>query len=159
MNIFLLDLDQKKCAQYHNDKHVNKMLTESTQILSTCLQYYGFEAPYRKTHVNHPCCKWVRQSLLNYQWLWKLTDELGKEYTYRYGKQHKTQDILTWLFLNKPKIKKGELTEFVQAMPDYCKRSDPVMAYRAYYCEEKQRMLTWKKRNVPTWVKEMTNGI
>lgn len=28
MNIFILDWDVKKCAQYHNDKHVVKMVLE-----------------------------------------------------------------------------------------------------------------------------------
>lgn len=29
MNIFILDWDVKKCAQYHNDKHVVKMILET----------------------------------------------------------------------------------------------------------------------------------
>jgi hypothetical protein len=28
MNIFVLDWDVKKCAEYHNDKHVVKMILE-----------------------------------------------------------------------------------------------------------------------------------
>jgi hypothetical protein len=33
MNIFYLHPDPKICAQYHVDKHVNKMILESTQML------------------------------------------------------------------------------------------------------------------------------
>jgi len=36
MNIFVLDTDTKKCAQYHNDKHVIKM------ILETFTKFYIF---------------------------------------------------------------------------------------------------------------------
>jgi hypothetical protein len=35
MNIFLLDLDPKKCAEAHGDKHVVKMLLEACQLLYT----------------------------------------------------------------------------------------------------------------------------
>ena len=33
MNIFFLDYDVKKCAQYHVDKHVVKMILETAQLL------------------------------------------------------------------------------------------------------------------------------
>lgn len=36
MNIFVLDTDTKKCALYHNDKHVIKM------ILETFTKFYIF---------------------------------------------------------------------------------------------------------------------
>lgn len=35
MNIFALDLDTKKCAQYHNNRHCVKMILELNQILCT----------------------------------------------------------------------------------------------------------------------------
>jgi hypothetical protein len=35
MNLFVLDLDPKKAAQYHADKHVVKMLLEACQLLYT----------------------------------------------------------------------------------------------------------------------------
>ena len=35
MNIFYLDRDEQKAAQYHCDKHVVKMILESAQLLST----------------------------------------------------------------------------------------------------------------------------
>lgn len=35
MNIFYLDRDVSKCAEYHNDKHVVKMIIEYAQLLST----------------------------------------------------------------------------------------------------------------------------
>ena len=36
MNIFVLDTNPKKCAEYHNDKHVVKM------ILETFVKFYIF---------------------------------------------------------------------------------------------------------------------
>ena len=35
MNIFILDEDIDKCAEYHVDKHVVKMILESAQLLCT----------------------------------------------------------------------------------------------------------------------------
>lgn len=35
MNLFYLDEDLDKCAEYHVDKHVNKMILEAAQLLCT----------------------------------------------------------------------------------------------------------------------------
>ena len=35
MNIFYLDEDVQKCAEYHVDRHVVKMILEYAQLLST----------------------------------------------------------------------------------------------------------------------------
>jgi hypothetical protein len=103
MNIFVLDWDVKKCATYHNDKHVVKMILETAQLLCGVHWSIGSEAPYKLSHKNHPCSVWVRQDLNNYLWLCELGLELCKEYSYRYGKRHKTQEIIEWCICNKPK--------------------------------------------------------
>ena len=48
-------------------------------------------------------------------------------------------------------IPDGELTAFPQCMPDDCKRSDPIEAYRAYYIQEKKYFAKWTKREIPAW--------
>ncbi|MBM7624459.1 pyrimidine dimer DNA glycosylase/endonuclease V [Sporohalobacter salinus] len=151
MNIFILDKNIKKCAQYHANKHVIKMILESAQLLCSAHWMTGSEAPYRLTHKNHPCSKWVRESIENYRWLVKLGLALCKEYTYRYGKTHKTEEKLEWLRDNEPDLPNKEMTDFVLAMPDKYKCQDPVQAYRAYYRREKKEMAAWKNRPVPDW--------
>lgn len=37
MNIFVLDTNLEKCALYHCDKHVIKMILESAQMICTVL--------------------------------------------------------------------------------------------------------------------------
>jgi hypothetical protein len=37
-------------------------------------------------------------------------------------------------------------------MPDQYRNPDPVKAYRDYYINEKSNILTWTKRQPPTWV-------
>ena len=101
MNIFFLHKDPKKCAIMHVNKHVVKMILESTQMLCSvhhvCKQIdpnYSYTPPYKLAHKNHPCSIWVRESLSNYLWLIELAKELSKEYTYRYGKSHKCESYI-----------------------------------------------------------------
>ena len=63
MNIFILDKNIKKCASYHCDKHVAKMILESAQMLSTAVRLAGDDIGYKVTHQNHPCMVWTRNSL------------------------------------------------------------------------------------------------
>ena len=50
-------------------------------------------------------------------------------------------------------IEHDDFTPPPQCMPDYCKGSDTVEAYRTYYVVEKSDFATWKKRNKPEWFK------
>jgi len=63
MNIFFLDFDTEKCAKYHCDKHVVKMILETAQLLCGTHWVIGSEAPYKLSHKNHPCAIWTRESL------------------------------------------------------------------------------------------------
>jgi hypothetical protein len=154
MNIFILDRDVRKCAEYHNDKHVVKMILESAQLL--CGVHHMVESnvnevPYRLSHKNHPCSIWVRQNISNYLWLCELGLELCKEYTYRYGKRHKSQDVIEWCIENRPNIPEEDFTEPPKAMPEQYKVDDVVQSYRNYYLGEKKSFCNWKKRSVPSW--------
>ena len=155
MNIFVLDTNPKLCAQYHCDKHVVKMILESAQMLSTANRGVGLDEGYKATHVNHPCNKWLRESLANWYWLRDLTYELHTEWKYRYGhpesKTHKSFDVVCNLSV--PNLPDIEMTDFALAMPDEYKTNDPVESYRNYYMGEKRNISTWKKRTQPEWFK------
>ena len=153
MNIFLLDTDTKKCAQYHCDKHSTKMCVEYAQILCGVHWVQGGEAPYKLSHRNHPCSIWARESLSNYLYLCELGLELCKEYTYRYGKRHKSQEVIEWCLINKPNIADKEFTEPARAMPDEYKSNCVVESYRNYYMGEKTKIAVWKNRETPEWFK------
>jgi len=155
MNIFFLSLNPTEAARLHCDKHVVKMILETAQLLYTAHWVYESPLPegaYRKTHPNHPSARWVRESLVNYRWLCSLGIALCEEYTYRYGKVHKTEHHLRWLTANTP-------TNLVDvgwtlprlAMPDEYKDKDPVVAYRRYYMGAKVRLLSYTKRPTPTF--------
>jgi hypothetical protein len=159
MNIFILHIDPKKNVVMYIDKHVVKMITEHNQMLCSvhhvCKQEnpeYSYIPRYKLCHKNHPCSKWVRESLSNYKYLIELNKELCKEYTYRYGKIHKGQEVTEELEKNLPDIPDIGLTPFAMAMPETYKEKDPVEAYRSYYIFEKHHLFAWKKREEPEFI-------
>ncbi len=159
MNIFVLHKSPRVSAQYHCDKHVVKMILETAQLLYSAIWVTDPsqipEHAYKLSHKNHPCAIWVRQSLQNYRWTCTLGLWLCKEYTFRYGKIHKTQFHIEWLSNNPPCIPEHGLTRFALAMPDVYKQEDSVSAYRDFYRESKhkeRRIVSYKKRPWPKFL-------
>lgn len=154
MNIFILSRYPVIAAQTQCDKHVVKMVLESAQLL--CSPYDPGTAPYRRTHYNHRCSVWTRTSQANYAWLIRHAKALASEYTMRYGKRHKSTDIILWCEDNQHRLEflKQGMTPFAQAMPDEYRREDAVEAYRAYYLGQKYTFAKWEKgREAPDWWK------
>ena len=180
MNIFILHDDPVKAAQDQCDKHVVKRVTEYGQMLSTAHRVLDGELYtdktkngrnikrwrlkqkarqndlYKASHVNHPSNIWTRENEENYRWLFKHFQATAKEYEKRYGRVHATYDKLGgYLWFAPHNINRfGRLTKFAQAMPEYCKREDPVEAYRFYYIKEKVDFAKWKNTETPIWFKE-----
>lgn len=161
MNIFYLNENPKACAELHVDKHVVKMCLEYAQILSTVHHVLDGKNVhnilkskiYKPTHKNHPCVKWAAKSSANYQWLYELYVELGKEYTYRYDREHKSLTLKSYLKRLPKNIEIGEFTEPPKCMPDHCKVDESVTeSYQKYYLIEKTKLLSWKRRTVPYFV-------
>lgn len=172
MNIFVLSHNITKAAEYHNNKHVVKMPTEYTQMLSW--SYYDVKGnivdpnnrldwdsfPYQSglykftlSKYNHPCTIWTRSSISNWDYLLLLGMAVCREYTDRYLKEHKCQKILEWMMKNPashlPKIPR---TPFCLDMDESCKQDNPVKAYRLYYMLSKNHIAEWgtKYQKVPT---------
>lgn len=161
MNIFFLDENPTLSAQYHVNKHVVKMILETAQLLCGVHHVTAHDSthvPYKLSHKNHPCSIWCRESLSNYLYLCELGLELSKEYTYRYGKRHKSQDVIEWCLINKPNIPDIEFTDPAKAMPDEFKVDSVVESYRNYYMGAKFSLAAWKNREKPFWFekKELT---
>lgn len=177
MNIFILDVDFAKAARYHCDKHVVKMILESAQLLCTAHRIldgleYKEKSPagrmlkrwrlfderdslfYKATHVNHPCALWVRESRMNYVWVYSLLKELCKEYTFRYGKVHKAEreGLVDRLGSFPTALTNHKLTTPPLAMPDEYKTDSVVESYRNYYKKGKANLLQYTKREKPSWL-------
>jgi hypothetical protein len=152
MNIFVLDLNPIKAAEYHCDKHICKLLLESCQMMSTVCRSNGHDVGYKATHKNHPATLWCGESRSNWLWLKHLAEGLNEQYKQRFNKtvNHKSFDVIQQLPV--PNIIDKGVTAFAQAMPECYKNIDPVVAYRSYYKNEKKTFATWKKiNNTPEW--------
>ena len=159
MNIFILDKDVKKCAQYHCDKHVVKMILETAQLLCGVHHVTAQvtdQVPYKLSHKNHPCAIWTRESLSNYLYLCELGLALCDEYTHRYGKRHKSLQVILWCINNRPNIPDKEFTEPAKAMPEEYKVKSVVDSYRNYYRGAKSGFTTWNNRDIPKWFSPMS---
>ncbi len=153
MNIFYLDHDIELNVQYHCDKHVVKMILESAQLLSSVhhMTGSGNESMYRLTHKNHPDAVWARSSIENYAYLISLAILLGEEYTFRYGKVHKSIGVIERL--PSPNLPDTPFVAPPKCVHDDFKGIDDVVeAYRAYYKRDKAAILAWTKRPIPPWI-------
>jgi len=159
MNIFYLDSDPIVAAQFLANSHCVKMILETAQLLSTAHHVLdGENAPeglYKSTHKNHPSAVWARSSDANYEWLYLHYLALLDEYTFRYGKHHKSgelQDILAALPRN------IVVAEFVQPPPamdaSYIVSDSSVLNYRNYYKYGKSHLHKYTKREIPFFLKD-----
>lgn len=179
MNLFVLDKDPVKAAQLQCDKHIVKMAVESAQMLSTAHRmldgelietrtksgrkgrHYQLDDSrenllYKAVHYGHPCTVWTMKSNNNYMWHWVHYKALCEEYTYRYGKVHKTDDLLTDILHQLPRnIAVGYLSPIPLAMgaaPECIDYNDPVGSYRKFYQTKQKRFkMAWTKREIPDW--------
>jgi hypothetical protein len=180
MNLFYLDHDLDKCAEYHIDKHVTKMVLEAAQLLTTTIwvdKYLGFiprkltseelgvinevkrEQPtienrtftrYLPTHCNHPSAIWVRSSLEHYYWTANYANALADEGVYRGYKRHASCDEVNRMPEPVNLPDKGWSTPTL-AMPDELKSDDAVASYRMFYMLDKAPFASWKRRGKPDW--------
>lgn len=170
MNLFILDNDLDRSAEFHVNSHVVKIILEAAQLL--CAAHWVSEtigfAPRKLTsseldlcrsavtdefygfsHPNHPCAIWVRSSLDNFEWTHCYAHALDSEKIYRYGTSHKSIEVINRIPI--PQFSRVGLTPFAQAMPEQYKNEDAVTAYRNYYNGEKQHLFDWKYRERPYW--------
>ena len=172
MNIFILDNSPIVAARYLGDDHLNKMILESCQMFANCFtkeQLAGAPftqkgKPWRRSHYNHPCSKWVRQSTRNSIWMILYVKELFNERKYRFPKreEHDCRKFFEWVMIAIGHIEFPEQaqTPFAVAIPDgaLCRRMlyfndmDAVRQYRGYYAKDKVKMHHWTKRDKPSFI-------
>ena len=159
MNIFFLDKTPEKSAEYLCDKHVPKMLLESCQMLSTAIQSYTgrIDELYKPAYPNHPMTKWVSEHSKNFDWTLLLGCKISDEYKFRFGKYHKSENIIETLCFAVEDNSftgygmKGNMTTPPQCMPDQYRNKNYVTAYRNYYKGEKTFAKWEKGRSQPEW--------
>lgn len=180
MNIFALSKCPVESAQQMLDKHVVKMPTETCQMLHTNQLYFIYKGIYgvepslkelkqfhkntnsnlmKPAMLNHPSTIWARQSLHNTKWLYEHGLALCKEYTYRYGKIHGSENRILDLNINLQDAFSGKASPVFIAMDDSYRIENTfnddwefvIQSYRHYYLEGKWRFAEWKKERMPEW--------
>ena len=172
MNIFFLSGKTSRCARWHCDKHVVKMILEYCQMLYTAHHVHGSsanvhaEAPvcestgkrgFQKHAANHPSTLWVCESLAHYMWLVQLGLDLCREYNHRFSPKgrHKCHAHLLWLKKNVPAnmvFKRYWLRDPPPAMPDeYKVPGSSLESYWNYYNGSKRErgLLKYTNRHIP----------
>lgn len=144
MNIFVLSHDPLEAAEMHCDIHVNKMLSETAQMICTAIWPFlvtdfelsgwkskskGLKKVVRElykertglflpSHSNHPCTRWCAKSRSNLTWLYQLGCGLEKEWRHRKGDitaKHRSAKVLHEAYKYSHFIKDIGLTPFAQA--------------------------------------------
>ncbi len=168
MNIFVLDSDPFKAADYHCDQHVVKMILESAQLLST--EAYRAEAwdsgMYLPTHTKHPCTVWLAYNPSAITWLHRMVVHLSNEYIRRFGKVHKSSEVAYNAFdalykhYSMDELALTRPVKFALAMPEQFKTDDPVQSYRAYYQHkydswklDTRKAMRYTNTEPPEWLK------
>jgi hypothetical protein len=168
-------MNQIKCARWHCDKHVVKMILETTQLLYTAHWYVAISKgtlPTFKTapthsreprmhgylpvnNPSHPSALWARQSAEHYEWLSIFGLALCNEYRHRFSnKKHSCENHLRWLYQNLPPgLERNGFRDPPLAMPDEYKVSkNAVVSYRTYYKKGKTAILKYSGRHRPHWL-------
>lgn len=95
MNIFVPYSKAGKNAKALDSLRLSKMLMETAQLLCSTLHYYNVpDVKYAKTHVNHPCAVWARESRANFRYLVHLGFAIEKERLYRGMNPHKSFEVI-----------------------------------------------------------------
>lgn len=176
MNIFITDNDPQACARNLDDVRLNKMILETAQMLCTvAYEHLPHDViPYKSTHVNHPCTKWVRSSTDALVWTVQHFNALYSEKLYRTGKPHlsysKLQPMLSQLArtlaiaydkqLDGPPnpVYAGDYPVHTACKLDVIKSYRSTMAHKWTDDIAKGRAPTWRGRDIPEWATRVYNG-
>ena len=133
MNIFVLDKNPFKAAEYHYDKHVVKMILETAQILETVRSLWDIPCTLKPTRMHHPCVKWA-QHPVHFAWLSHLGLGLLDEYEKRYNRVHKYASLIEDNSCLMGTVDRFYPKNWVYCMPDKYKIDGYIVeSYRNYY--------------------------
>lgn len=161
MNIFLLEqdkngnIDWRKSAESLDNMRIVKMILESMQMLSTVYQQYQkVDGLYRPTHINHPCTKWVGESLENFSLTIEHAIYMNETFKKRFDKSHRSIELLKLFdkrnyrhfFSNK------KFTIPPLAMPDEFRGDNVVESYQNYFVSKD--LIKYNREDIPKWFLE-----
>jgi hypothetical protein len=123
-------------------------------MLSTALRERGASDSklYRASHRHHPCTLWAGESRANAEWLILHARAIGDQWRLRYGRErlHASEPVIDRAESLLGLLPAGSMTPYAQAMPPEYRRTDAVIAYRAYYRGVKGEIAAWRL-GTPDW--------
>jgi hypothetical protein len=170
MNLFVTDYNPTLAAQHLDDIRLNKMITESCQMIVIALAQNGLPStlmpltklgkPYKVTgHLNHPVTKWTSRSQTNFLWHATYLGSMLQEYHHRTGKNRAGIDIYD-LAINHYKLLPTHPEDIIQITHANCSYysdnniQDIVYCYRLTmgdkWAKDKIKV-KWTKREPPKW--------
>jgi len=159
MNIFVTNEDPSVAAQELDDLRTVKMIVETYQMLSAAVLRHGMNpdcmpltkkgTPMKAGHPHHPCTKWAGDSRDNFNWLCEYGISLCSEYTRRFSKVHRGDEVIDCLQQMAYIIPAGEMTPFKQCMPDEFKHADVTIAYHQFLMSKPRHR--WVRASPPVW--------
>lgn len=156
MQILVLSYDICQNAAFHPDAHVIKLCIEAAQIASAVHWLNGDVAPYRLTHRHHPLVQWA-QTTGNYDYVVRYGLALAREYAYRFGRVHLSEEKLLWLDANRPVLSDEPWSPLFCANHEY--DGDVASSYRSYLIARKSHVFRWTRRTMPVWARQNTRRV
>lgn len=150
MNLHLLDSDPAKIPRLLDNKRIGKMLMETNQMLSLAVKHYMRASDSMDefmcgesmltsgwSHYNHPVSIWVRQTSGNFHFALTYAYALGREFLFRFNKEHASSLRTSYIYQLKDWIPEGEVTPFQNSARHESRGLDftmfePIEAYRRY---------------------------
>ena len=164
MNIFMTSECPVQSAYDHCYVHCVKQILESQQMLSTAHRVLDGDewadkvGLYKKTHFNHPCSVFVRESEESYNWLLLHAIALHEYYEEKTGKIHASKRLLPHLEHLPKNTPNGVFNPRIAAPEEFQSMSVthgiPV-AYREYL---KSKFAEWQSREKPIKVEWPINN-
>ena len=98
MNIHVSSPIPYSCAERLDNVRLNKMITETAQMLSMWCHYHehysSVEYDLGATHLRHPCFLWLLSDQRHYDWTVRYFTALCQEWEARRGKVHKGATLI-----------------------------------------------------------------
>lgn len=161
MNVFATSSCPVESALALDDLRLNKMITESVQILCTAKHLCGRGESWmmRPTHVNHPCVRWACDEA-NYSWLHAHAVKMSTLYAAVADRVHKSAQMLPALSIG---AKSGAPSAFMNCARNLSLGLDftglPIHeAYRRYLAARwaaAARPPRWTYGSKPRWLDQM----
>lgn len=148
MNVFILDKDMQKSAEYLDDAHLISQINEVCQILMANYNY-GIFRNKKIRHLNHPVTIFYNEVKTEIE-LVSYLYELLWEYVYRFNKHHQNH----FWFLGYVGGSESYMVDKFEHSKTLVNRAltDDIDEIRKYIMtKEHKRPLKWTRRDKPEW--------